>query len=180
MTVKDRGSALEGFFALYDGTGNPGIHVASPITCKVKTQYELVKKWQIAMRSIHRSPTLRGNPLGKLPELYPFDLLKRPLVEEATEFVRQIGTHHWEPTTSLYEFEVWGPYTEKVGEAHDWIPEEDNQFIPKHDRRVATTAWGYSGNELPIRFGCVFMIRGLFQRASRYGHVDEQTGVIIV
>src|SRR3990167_2502472 len=171
MAVKDRGSALEGFFAVYDGTGNADVSIASEITCRANVQFELVEKWQIAMRNAHRDPKLHGNPLGLLPELYPFDLLKRPLVEEANEFVRQIASHHWMPVTDIYSFEVWGPYTEKVGTPHDWVPEEGNHTIPKHERQVATTAWLYSGDELPIKFGCVFMIRGLFTRAAKYGHV---------
>src|SRR3990167_8197815 len=103
MAVSTRGSALEGFFAVYDGTGNADVTIASEITCKANVSYELVKQWQIAMRQARRDPTLRGKPLGRLPELYPFDLLKRPLVAEAHEFVRQIGFHHWEPVASVYE-----------------------------------------------------------------------------
>ena len=91
MAVKDRGSALEGFFAVYDGTGNSNVTIASEIKCRVTLDYELVKKWQIAMRKARRDPKLRGKHLGLLPELYPFDMLKRPLVDEANEFVRQIG-----------------------------------------------------------------------------------------
>ena len=112
--------------------------------------------------------------------MYPFDMLKRPLVATANEFVRQIGTHHWQPIAGVYELRVWGPFTEKVGEPHDWVPEADNPFIPKHEKRVATTAWGYSGDELPVDLGCVFFIKGLFTRAAKYGHVDEKRGLIVV
>ena len=180
MAVKDRGSALEGFFATYDGTGNAGEQVASTISCRVNVGYELVEKWQIAMRAARRNPKLEGKPLGLLPELYPFDMLKRPLVDEANEFVRQISTHHWLPTTSIYAFETWGPYMEKVGESHDFVPEADNPFIPEHEKQVASTVWSYSGDEAPIDKGCVFFLKGVFTRSAKYGHVDEAKGLIIV
>lgn len=180
MVVKDRGTALEGFFAHYDGTGNASETIASEIKCRVTLEYELVKKWQIAMHKANRDPKLRGRPLGLLPELYPFDLLKRPLLEQANEFVRQIGTHHWSPIGGVYEFKVWGPFPEKVGQSFDFKPEADNPFIPEHEKKVASTAWLYSGSELPIRFGCAFFIVGTFTREAKYGHVDEQRGLIVV
>lgn len=180
MAVKDRGSALEGFSALYDGTGNADATVSSTITCKAKAEYELVRDWQTAMRATGRNPKLRGKPLGLLPDLYPFDMLKRPLVNEANEFVRQIGLQHWSPLTSIYEFKVWGPYAEKVGESHDWVPEADNPFIPEHEKQVATTAWLYGGSELPIALGCAFFIEGVFIRSAQHGHVDEERGIIVV
>ena len=180
MAVKDRGSALEGFAALYDGTGNADAHVASTISCRVNLEYELVRKWQIAMSSAGRPPKVRGKLLGRLPELYPFDMLKRPLVDEAKEFVRQIATHHWAPITNIYQFEVWGPYAEKVGESHDWVPEADNPFIPKHEKQVASTVWLYHGDELPIDKGCAFFIKGVFTRSAQFGHIDEVKGLILV
>lgn len=180
MAVTDRGSAYEGFAALYDGTGNRDVIVAQGISTRVTLEYELVRQWQDACRKAHRATTLRGTPLGRLPELWPFDLLKRPLVEQAGEFVRQIAFQHYYPTKSIYEFEVWGPYAEKVGEPHDWTPEEDNPFIPNHEKRVATTAWLYQGDESPIRLGCAFFIRGVFTREARHGHVDEAKGLIVV
>lgn len=180
MAVKDRGSALEGFSAIYDGTGNADATVSSTIKCRVNLGYELVKTWQTAMRSTRRSPKLQGKPLGLLPELYPFDQLKRPLIEQANEFVRQIGTHNWMPLMSIYEFKVWGPYAEKVGISHDWVPEADNPFIPEHEKRVASTAWLYGGGEVPIALGCAFFIEGVFMRSARHGHIDEGRGLIVV
>ncbi len=179
--IKDRGSALDGFAALYDGTGNADAQVPSTIKCKVNVGYELVRTWQIAMRATRRNPKLEGTPLGLLPELYPFDQLKRPLVAEANEFVRQIGTQGWQPLTPIYEFKVWGPFAEKVGVSHDWVPEADNPFIPEHEKQVATTAWLYGGDELPpAAMGCAFFLEGLFNRAASHGFVDERLGIIVV
>lgn len=180
MAVKDRGTALEGFFAHYDGTGNSDVTVAQTITVRVRLEYELVRKWQFAQRQAKRNPKLEGVPLGRLPELYPFDMLKRPLLEEAQEFVRQIGTHGWTTTRAISEFRVWGPFPEKVGESHDWVPEADNPFIPKEDKKVATTAWLYRSDELPVDKGCAFFIKGQFTRAAKHGHVEEERGIILV
>jgi hypothetical protein len=180
MAVKDRGTALEGFAALYDGTGNADAVIAQTITCRVTLEYELVRTWQDAMRAAHRSPKLHGMPLGLLPDLWPFDALRRPLMEQATEFVRQIGLQHYEPTQPVTAFEVWGPYSEKVGTPRDFVPEEDNPFIPKSERKTATTAWLYGGNESPIHFGCAFLIQSEFTRKARYGHETDREGVIVV
>jgi hypothetical protein len=178
MAVKDRGTALEGFAALYDGTGNADAVVAQTITCRVTLEYELVRTWQDAMRAAHRSTALRGKPLGLLPDLWPFDALRRPLMEQASEFVRQLGLQHYEPTQHITSFEVWGPYSEKVGTPRDWVPEADNPFI--QDKKVATTAWLYGGNESPIHLGCAFLIRSEFTRKAKYGHETDKEGIIVV
>lgn len=180
MAVKDRGSALDGFYALYDGTGNRDRVIAQPISCHVTLEYELVRKWQMAQRASQRSPTLRGQPLGLMPELYPFDMLKRPLLEEARLFVRAMALQHYEPLTDISAFEVWGPYTEKVGAVRDWTPEADNQLIPDHAKKTAWSAWLHSEGESNIRLGCAFFIRAQFTRQGKYGHVDEERGVIVV
>lgn len=170
-----RGSALEGFAALYDGTGNESAVVPCRISCRVTVEYELVRLFQARGGGV-----CRGKPLGRLPELWPFDLLKRPLVEEAQEFVRQVGLQGWRPLTPATFFEVWGPFTEKVGTPHDWVPEADNPFIPDHEKQVATTAWLYAGHELRVDKGCAFFIRGEFARKATLGSIDEERGLILV
>lgn len=178
MAVKDRGTALEGFAALYDGTGNADAVIAQHVKCKVVLEYELVKDWQTAMRAAGQSPTLRGKPLGLLPSMYPMDAIKQPLMREAIEFVYQIGLQGFEPTQHITSFEVWGPYSEKVGTPRDWVPEEDNPFVK--DKKTATTAWLYGGNESPIHLGCVFFLRAQFTRKATFGHETDKEGVIVV
>ena len=173
--MRDHGSALDGFFALYDGTGNSGVTIAEPVTTKCVVDYELVLDCQTAGDRTHN-----GTPLGKFPELWPFDMLKRPLVRHAEEFVRQVRRHGFEPLTSVYEFKVWGPYTEKVGEMREWVPEEGNHLIPKEQRRTAQKVWGYRGDEFNLEKGCAFLIQGNFTRATNRGHVGEEDGVIYV
>jgi hypothetical protein len=180
MAVKDRGTALEGFAALYDGTGNADAVVSQWVRCKVVLEYEMVRDWQTAMRAAGQSPTLRGKPLGLLPHVYPLDAIKGPLMKEATEFAYQIGLQGFKSDKYITSFEVWGPYAEKVGTPRDWVPEEDNPFIAKADKKTATTAWLYGGNESPIQHGCAFFIRSEFTRAARYGHEDEKEGLIVV
>ena len=171
----DKGSALDGFAALYDGTGNSAATILETVTTKCVLEYELVRLCQVKGDRPHK-----GTPLGRFPELWPFDLLKRPLVEHAQEFVRQIAGQGFSPLTTVDQFQVWGPYTEKVGEPHDWIPEEGNHLIPRHERKTATTAWGYRGDELNVEKGCAFLIQGKFTRAARHGHISEETGRILV
>lgn len=99
--MRDRGTALDGFAALYDGTGNSTAVVPETVQTKVTVDYELVKACQSAGDRPHR-----GDPLGTFPELWPFDGLKRPLIEHAQEFVRQLKTHGFEPLTDVYAFRV--------------------------------------------------------------------------
>ena len=173
--MRDRGTALDGFIALYDGTGNSETTLHESITTKVVVDYELV-----CLCQEHGDRPHKAAPLGKFSELYPFDMLKRPLVAHAEEFVRQIKGKGYEPVTSIYEFQVWGPYTEKVGALGEWTPEEGNHTIPRQQRRKAARAWGYQGDELSFELGCAFLIQGHFTRHARYGHIDEQSGVILV
>jgi hypothetical protein len=171
--MTDKGSALDGFFAHYDGSGNASAVITEEVTCHTTVDYELVRKYQQ-----HGGGICRGRPLGRLPELWPFDMLKRPLVQEAQRFVDQVKTQGFEPLTSIYEFEVWGPYTEKVGDPQDWTPEADNPFVD--EPKTATTAWLYQDGVHNVEKGCAYLIRGRFSRAAKYGHVEEETGIIII
>ena len=173
MALKDRGSALQGFAALYDGTGNSSATIFETVATKCVLDYELVQTVQN-----HGGRPLKSEPLGKLPELWPFDLLKRPLLEHAEEFVRQIGKQGFEPLTNVHQFLVSGPFSEKIGEPRQWTPEAGNHLIP-HPRQ-AERVWGYRGDEFDWHKGCAFLISGVFSRNARHGFVDEQTGKVIV
>ena len=173
--MRDRGTAIEGFYALYDGTGNASATVRETVMTKCVLEYELVQLVQNA-----GVKPLDGQPLGKLMELYPFDMLKRPLLEHAREFVRQIASKHYVPLTNVEQFLVWGPFSEKVGPLREWTPEAGNPVIPRHKQRSAERVWGYRSDEVDWARGCAFLIRGEFTRNARYGAVDEQTGVVIV
>lgn len=175
MAIKDRGTALEGFFALYDGSGNSETTIRETVTTKCVLEFE-----QVQLVHNHGGKPYRGIPLGTLPELWPFDLLKRPLLDHAREFIKQVKTHGFHPLTSEYEFKVWGPFSEKVGEIKEWVPEADNPFIPEAHKQKATSTWLYRGDEFNWERGCAFLIKGDFTRYAGTGHVDEQTGVIIV
>jgi hypothetical protein len=176
MAVKDKGTALEGFFALYDGTGNSQTTIRETVTTKCLLEYE-----QVELVHNHGGKPLRGTPLGKLPEMWPFDLLKRPLLEHTRKFIQQIATHGYHPLTGEYEFKAWGPFMEKIGDdLSEWTPEEGNHLIPKAHQRKAVKAWLYRGDEFQWSKGCAYLIRGEFTRYAGHGAVDEETGVIIV
>jgi len=173
MALKDKGSAFEGFAALYDGTGNSDLTVVETVGTKCVLDYELVQ----AVHNAGGRP-FKSEPLGKLSELWPFDALKRPLLKHAEEFVRQIGTQGFQPLSNVHQFLVSGPFSEKVGEMQQWTPEAGNHLIP-HPRQ-AQTVWGYRGDEFDWHKGCAFLITGRFTRHARYGHVDEWTGMVFV
>lgn len=168
-------TAIHAPYVLYDGTGNAEATVAEAVQTKCVLDYELVER-------VHNAGgrPYKGLPLGTLPELWPFDMLKRPLVAHAEEFVRQIGLQGYRPVTNVEQFVVWGPYMEKVGELREWVPEAGNHLIPKHAQRTAQRVWGYRGDEFDWHKGCAFLIQGEFTRHARHGHVDEQTGSILV
>mgnify|MGYP001606223412 FL=1 len=170
-----KGSAAEGFQALYDGTGNSDAAICQKVHTKVTVDEELVR-----LCHLHGEKPYRGRRLGRLPELWPFEMLKRPLIEHAHKFVRQIGAQGFKPVTSVYEFQVWGPYTEKVGEIQSYVPEEGNHLIPPAQRRKAVRVWGYQGDEVRWDKGAAFLIVGEFTRAAKYGQVSEEEGKIIL
>ena len=171
----ERGSALEGFAALYDGTGNSAATVPITVQTKVTVDDDLVQ----LCHSFGERP-FRDQPLGRISDVYPFVMLKKPLLEHAREFSRQVRSQGYEARTPAEEFLAWGPYMEKVGEVQEWIPEEGNHVIPAHLRRKAVRAWGYRGDEFNWNKGASFIIVGSFQKAAALGRVSEETGVIIV
>ena len=174
MALKDKGSALDGFYALYDGSGNAEATVMEKITTKCVVDYECVLLCQQ-----HGWDAARGVPLGTLPELWPFDLLKRQLVDHAGEFVRQIGPAGFDPLDPIYSFKLWGPYMEKIKPSVEfWTPEAGNHLIPKHAQRRAVRVQAYRGDEFDFEKGCAFLIQGEFTRAARHGHVGEEDGVL--
>lgn len=168
----DKGTAREGFFAHYDGTGNSEATICESVTTKCVLEYDLVQLVQD-----HGGKPLNGPPLGRLPELWPFDLLKDELLKHAEEFIRQIKTQGFNPLTSKYEFQVWGPYSEKVGAVREWTPEAGNPFA---EQREALQVWSYQGDEFDWSKGCAFLIKGNFTRYAGLGQVDEETGVLLV
>ena len=95
-------------------------------------------------------------------------------------FFPELGETACEPLTSIYEFQVWGPYMEKVGEPKTYLPEEGNHLIPTWAQRKAHRVWGYAGDEFNWEKGCAFIIVGEFTRAAKHGSVSEETGGMAV
>ena len=176
FVVRDRGSALEGFAALYDGTGNSGATVFEVITTRCTVDYELVDLCQQCAGGVSH-----GEPLGKLLSLWPHDMLKRALVSHAEEFVRQVAKHGFSALSGVYAFRLWGPYMEKLTPTlRTWTPEEGNHLIPNHLKRKAVSVQGYRGDEFNFNKGAAFLIQGSFTRLANLGHVSEENGVLWV
>lgn len=164
--------AIEPPFVLYDGTGNSDATVKETVGTKCVLPYELVQRVHDAGGRPYKAV-----PLGTLPELWPFDALKRPLIAQAREFVRQISGQGFRPLTNVEQFLVWGPYSEKVGDMREWVPEAGNHLIA--NPRTAQQVWGYQGDEFNWHMGCAFMIQGTFTRHARHGHVADDGRIIV-
>lgn len=171
--MRDHGSALDGFVALYDASGNADAVVPMTVATKCLLDWDLLELCQR-----HGARPNRGDPLGTLPELWPFDMVKGQLLNQAREFRSQIGKKGYEALTDVYAFNVWGPYMEKVGEIRPWVPEADNPFVA--EKRTAQRVWGYEGDEFNFDKGCVYQIVGKFLRRASEGHIGEEDGVIYV
>lgn len=169
------GSGLDGFAALYDGTGNSDVTIGETVTTKCVLPYDLVQRVQDA-----GVRPLDGKPIGSISALWPMSMLREKLLQHVAVFVSQIQKHHYEPLDRDGQFLVWGPYTEKVGPLAEYTPEAGNDFIPDYAKRKAERVWTYQGDEIDWSKGCAFLIRGRFTRHARYGTVDEQTGVLVV
>ncbi len=169
----EKGSALEGFSALYDGTGNSNAIISQAVSTKCVLDSELADLCQK-----HGGGVSRGRPIGQLPELWPHDMLKRALLGHAAEFIRQIGLEGFAPvSSSLGAFRLWGPYMEKVGDLREWVPEADNPLVT--EKRKAARVWGYRGNEWDFSKGVAYIIQGDFVRSAAHGHISEDGQIFV-
>ena len=74
-----KGSAHEGFFALYDGTGNSNAVTLQRVTTKCVLDYELVELCQR-----HGAGVFRAEPIGNPTDAtWPFVMLCRALLDHA-------------------------------------------------------------------------------------------------
>lgn len=137
----------------------------------------------------------RGTPIGKIPELWPFDALKRIVRNHAKTFIRHMKAQGFEAQQAETEMELWGPYREKLdmrkGDALVNF-EEGNPLVPQgHWGHAATGAWEHDGTLGPRqldpkamkdhrdwKMGVVFLVRGKF--LATHGHQEETTGTLVV
>lgn len=135
---------------------------------------------------------LKGVSIGKMMSLYPFDRLKQQAMDEAKTFVHYMKIQGNEPRQAESEFEVWGPFRERVRfTAETRNIEEGNPFSKPVIGFSGYGGWTHDGHKGPRKLdrkelldspdwkaGVVFMIRGLFT-ATR-GHREETTGTVLV
>jgi len=135
----------------------------------------MVKTCQMAGDKPHR-----GDPIGKMPGLWPVDALKRRALHYARLFQQSMRLRGYEPLQAETAMELWGPYTEKVPLAPgpDYVPEEGNPLIK--DKQSAYPVYGYRGDELRVDKGIAFRIRGRFLADTKHGQVEEEKGVVII
>lgn len=128
-----------------------------------------------------------------MKELWPFDALKRHVLETTKEFVRQMRVRGYEPQQAETAMELWGPFREKVDLANTRLVnvEEGNPFFPEgrwvNDNRGVQRIESRGPQAISRqrlldsqdwRKGAVFLVRGEF--ISRYGKQEEETGILLV
>jgi hypothetical protein len=170
---------------------DPGkIYEPISLTMKFKADSGLVLTCQRMGDKPHR-----GTPIGKIPELYPRDALKRLALSETKTFIRHMKNQGYEAQEAPTEMELWGPYREKMdmgkgGSVVNW--EEGNPTIPQgHWGTAAHGVWTPDSKLGPRKLdpttvrdhrdwkrGVVFLVRGKF--LATHGHQEEKTGETIV
>ena len=159
------------------------------LTAKFPVDPELVVRCQQAGDRPHR-----GTRVGKMLELYPYDVLKRLATAQAKTFLRHMRNQGYEPLQAETELELWGPFRERLdtSKAADLKNfEEGNHLIPQgHWGSAAHGVWRHDlvrgPRQLDVttlghrdwRFGVVFMLRGKFLATG--GHREETTGTLLV
>ena len=163
-------------------------HEPAFLVCKIRVDPELVLLCQS-----HGDRPHRGTRIGRMKELWPFESLKRYLLEQTKEFFRQMRSRGNDPLQSETEMEVWGPFQEKADISNTRLIniEEGNPFFPD-GRWVAdnrgTIRLESKGpqqmtrdkvlNSLNWERGAVFLVRGRF--IATQGYREESTGVVLV
>ena len=137
----------------------------------------------------------RGTPIGKIPELYPRDALKRLALSETKTFISHMKNQGYEAQEAETEMELWGPYREKLdmGKGAALVNfEEGNPLVPQgHWGSAARGVWKHDGITGPRKLdpktvkghqdwkrGVIFLVRGKF--LATHGHQEETTGTLVV
>ncbi len=160
------------------------------LTAKFPVDAELVLRCQRAGDQPHK-----GTIIGKMLELYPYDVLKRIVLGHTKTFLSHMKAQGYVPQQPETEMELWGPFREKLdmSKSADLVNiEEGNHTIP--EGRYVTAArgvWGHDGVKGPRELdkrtlldhrdwqrGVFFSVRGRFLATK--GKREEATGTLIV
>ena len=170
---------------------DPGtIHQPIPLNATFPVDLDLV----LTCQRVGDKP-YRGTPIGKIPELWPREGLKRTILGYAKTFIRHMKAQGYEAQQAETELELWGPYREKMdmGKGGALVNfQEGNPLVPQgHWGTAAHGLWEHDGITGPRQLdpkvakghqdwqrGVVFLIRGKF--LATHGHREETTGSTIV
>lgn len=170
---------------------DPGkIYEPIALTMKFKADSGLVLTCQHMGDKPHR-----GTPIGRIPELYPRDALKKLALSETKTFIGHMKNQGYEAQEAATEMELWGPYREKMdmGKGDSLVNfEEGNPLIPQgHWGTAAHGIWQHDGIGGPRQLdpkkvrdhrdwkrGVVFMVRGKFLATRQFQ--EEKTGETVV
>ena len=171
--------------ALRENLNKTKFYVTDLLVFKIKPDAELVALCQQKGAAVYR-----GTPIGQMQSLWPFDGLKRAVIEEAETFVRHMAAQGNMLQTSVYQMELWGPYRDKPTGVREVNIEAGNPYVP--DGKWAFDSKGtWAPDETGVRevtkdlldredfrHGICYRIRGEFLKTR--GHQEETTGVVIL
>ena len=176
----------EGAFNVHIDGDSLTVHEPVSLACKIKVDPELVLLCQE-----HGDRPHKGTRIGRMKELWPFESLKRHLLEQTKLFVKHMRSQGNDPLQSETEMEAWGPFREKADVSNSRLVniEEGNPFFPD-GRWVAANRGAMVATKGPQELtrekilssdwerGAIFLVRGRFVATG--GHREESTGTLIV
>ena len=167
------------------------MRIYEPVTLAAKfpVDSELVLRCQKAGDQPHK-----GTRVGKILELYPYDILKGQALEQAKVFCQHMRSQGYEPLQEPTEMELWGPFRERLDTSKAATLknfEEGNHLVPQGRwGSAAHGVWRHDSVRGPRRldrqtvlnhpdwkYGIVFMLRGKFLATG--GHLED-SGTLIV
>ena len=161
-------------------------YVPDKLVCKFVPDRELVLQCQEAGMA-----PVKGLPIGKMRDTWPFSRLKVIAESEAKTFIGHMERQGYVPQQNYSAMEIFGPYRNKPTVARNVNIEEGNPLVPEGRWALSSKgAWEpdslrpraldrdqvlYGGD---WKHGVCFLIRGNFL-ATR-GYEEETTGTVIL
>ena len=151
------------------------------LVCQFRADIEMVTRCQRAAEGGERF--WRGQAIGTISKLFPWQDMKHKALEEARLFVGYMRQQYqqYELIGAESAMELWGPYRQKVDLARvkDKLVRGDMQGMGGELKMTEyAPAWAYGFDDKPEDKGLVFLIRGLF--LAKYGRLVEDKEVLLI
>ena|SRR3990167_991312 len=151
------------------------------LSCKFVVEDDLRR----ACQALGNESTYRGVPVGTISTMHPWGALREIALREAQQFVRHMADQNYDLLGDVTELALWGPYMEKIdhSRSHEFVIQDGSdweQVVGKKplERHNAVSGFGYRENEVRFDLGAAYLLHGQF--LARYGHLEEERGVLIV